>query len=112
MEREMSQVSGQTAGRARRALALAALVAASALAQAQVPPAPCVALGGSFCSQPVGLESGNQDVPVTAQAAGTVAAVEVLRMGQSGLDFAPGIGLMTCVGTSTLPTAPTTASAR
>ncbi len=98
MEPEISQVSGQRAGVRRRALGLAALVAAGMLAQAQIPPAPCVELGGSFCSQPVGLESGGQIVTVTAQAAGVVGTVEVLTLGANGLDFAPGIGLMTCAG--------------
>ena len=98
MEPEMSQVSGPTAGWRRRVLPLAALLAASVLALAQLPPPPCVALGGSFCSQPVGLESGAHNVPVEARTAGTVAAVEVLTLGAGGLDFAPGIGLANCAG--------------
>jgi hypothetical protein len=50
----------------------------------------------SFGSQPVGATSGEQNVTVTAQVAGTVSSVEVVTLGVTGLDFAPGIGAMTC----------------
>ena len=46
--------------------------------------------------QPVGSASGAQNVTVTAQAAGTVASVEVLTQGVAGLDFAKGAGILTC----------------
>jgi len=92
----MSQVSGHRAGFGTYASGLAALLAAGTLAQGQIAPAPCIALGGNFCSQPVGLMSGAQNVTVTAQAAGTVSAVEVLTLGIAGLDFAPGGGEMSC----------------
>lgn len=46
--------------------------------------------------QPVGLASAAQTVTVTAQAAGTVATVEVLTMGAPNLDFTIGAGTSTC----------------
>jgi len=46
--------------------------------------------------QSVGTPTGQQNVTVTAQAAGTVATVEVLTAGTPNLDFAPGTGELTC----------------
>ena len=68
------------------ALALAALLLGVVGAQAQA------VLG----SEPVGSASGGQNVIVTARAAGTVATVEVLTLGVAGLDFAKGIGALSC----------------
>jgi sugar lactone lactonase YvrE len=51
--------------------------------------------------QPVGATSGQQNVTVTAQAAGAVASVQVLTAGAANLDFAPGTGLSNC-GSATL----------
>ena len=67
-------------------LVLAAGLLAAAGAQAQA----------VFGTQPVGATSGAQNVTVTAQAAGTVAKVEVLTLGVTGLDFAKGAGALTC----------------
>lgn len=72
-------------------LAGAVLLLAASGAQAQ----------SVFGAQPVGASSGEQNVTVTAQVAGAVAKVEVLTLGVSGLDFAPGIGALTC-GSATL----------
>jgi len=69
-----------------QALALAALLLAAAGARAQA----------VFGPQPVGSPSGGQNVTVTARAAGTVATVEVLTLGASGLDFTKGIGALNC----------------
>ena len=94
----MSQVSGQGARWGMRVLGLVALLVACAPAQPQTPPTPCIALGGSFCAQPVGQTSGAQNVTIVAQVAGTVSTVEILTLGVSGLDFAPGLGAITCAG--------------
>ncbi len=51
--------------------------------------------------QPVGATAGEQSVPVTAPAGGTVAGVEVLTMGASGLDFQAGVGF-SCVSSTPL----------
>jgi hypothetical protein len=73
-------------------LGLAALLLTAASAQAQ----------GVFATpQPVGVMSAEQTVTVTAQVAGTVNSATVLTLGQSGLDFASGVGASTC-GTATL----------
>ena len=78
-----------------RALALAALLLAGTGAWAQ----------GVFSTpQPVGVASTAQSVTVTAQVAGSVATVEVLTMGTSGLDFKAGGGASSC------PTATLTAA--
>ena len=66
----------------------AALLLTAAGAQAQV-----------FPSTTVGATAGQQNVTVTASAAGTVATVQVLTGGAPGLDFAPGTGLQNCVTT-------------
>ena len=50
----------------------------------------------SFGTQNVGVSSAAQSVTVTAQVAGQVSTVEVLTLGTSGLDFAPGSGGATC----------------
>ena len=50
----------------------------------------------SFGRQNVGVSSAAQSVTVTAQVAGQVSTVEVLTLGTSGLDFAPGSGGATC----------------
>ena len=71
-----------------RLLVLAAVFAAWAFAAA--------AQSFSFGAQPVGATSGEQNVNVTAQIAGTVASVHILTLGVSGLDFEAGIGAMTC----------------
>ncbi len=110
METEISRFSGQNAGWIRRGPVLASLLAASPLALAQILPPPCIALGGSFCSQPVGLVSGGQNVTVTAQAPGAVSAVEILTLGASGLDYAPGNGALTCTGANLSPGATCTES--
>jgi hypothetical protein len=68
-------------------LTLSALALASSGAQAQ---------SISFGSVALGVPSAQQSVTVTAQVAGTVSTVEVLTLGVSGLDFAPGAGAMTC----------------
>lgn len=73
-------------------LALLALLLATAGAQAQA--------SYSFGTQAVGTMSGSQNVTVTAQVAGKVDTVQVLTMGTSGLDFAPGAGAL--CGTPTL----------
>jgi hypothetical protein len=65
---------------------LAALLLAATGAQAQA----------VFGTQPVGAPSGEQNVTVTAQVAGTVHSVQVLAAGVSGLDFAAGSGASTC----------------
>ena len=70
----------------------------------------CIALGGNFCSQAVGTTSGAQNVTVTATTAGTVSSIEVLTLGVSGLDFAPGAGALTCPGASLAPNATCTES--
>jgi sugar lactone lactonase YvrE len=68
--------------------ALAALLLTSAGAWAQ---------NGVFGTpQPVGVLSSAQSVTVTAQAAGTVARVEVLTLGASGLDFSGLPGSSNC----------------
>lgn len=70
--------------------ALAALLLTAAGAQAQA----------AFSTpQPVGVTAGQQNVTVTAQAAGTVATVQVLTSGVPNLDFAAGSGLKNCVTT-------------
>jgi hypothetical protein len=48
----------------------------------------------------MGSTSGEQNVTVTAQVAGTVSSVDVMTLGVIGLDFAPGIGAMTCASAS------------
>jgi len=68
-------------------LTLTALALASTRVQAQ---------STSFGSPAVGSTSGEQSVTVTAQIAGAVNTVQVLTLGVSGLDFAPGAGAMTC----------------
>jgi hypothetical protein len=74
-------------GRSRRwTLALALGLLATGNAQAQA----------GFGTQPVGATFGQQNVTVTAQAAGSVAKVEVLTLGAAGLDFAKGTGALTC----------------
>src|ERR1700678_2551848 len=50
----------------------------------------------SFGTQNVAASSAAQSVTVTAQVAGQVSSVEVLTLGTSGLDFAPGSGGATC----------------
>jgi sugar lactone lactonase YvrE len=69
-----------------RTWTLAALLLATAGARAQ----------SAFGIQPVGSASGEQNVTVKARAAGTVAAVEVLTLGVAGLDYAKGIGALSC----------------
>src|SRR5580698_8440860 len=86
----------QRSWRARWLHALATLLATATLSQAQVSQPPCTPLEGAFCSEPVGFTGGEHSVTVTAQVAGTVNDVEVLTAGVSGMDFAPGIGAMTC----------------
>ena len=110
MEPQISPVSGRKAGWVSHALVPAVLFAAWPLVQAQIAPAPCVSLGGNFCSHPVGQMSGGQNVTVNAQVAGAVSAVEVLTLGVSGLDFAPGIGAMTCAGATLIAGATCTES--
>lgn len=61
-------------------LALVVLLLVTADAQAQ----------SVFAAQAVGTMSSEQNVTVTAQVAGKVATVQVLTLGTSGLDFAPG----------------------
>jgi hypothetical protein len=74
-------------GRGRMA-ALAALLLAGAGAWAQ---------NGVFQTpQPVGVLSTAQGVTVTAQVSGTVATVDVLTLGASGLDYAGVPGSSTC----------------
>ena len=68
-------------------LTLAALALASTGVQAQ---------STSFGSVAVDVTSAQQSVTITAQVAGTVNTVEVLTLGVSGLDFAPGAGATTC----------------
>jgi sugar lactone lactonase YvrE len=84
--------------RAATLLLALAVCAICASARAQVAPAPCTQLGGSFCAQTVGSTSGAQNVTVTAETAGTVSSVGVLTLGVSGLDFAPGAGALSCPG--------------
>ena len=88
--RGLAQSAAARRGAARRlascAFAFAALFLTAAGAHAQA----------VFGSQAVGATSGNQGVTVTAQVAGTVKSVEVLTLGVSGLDFAPGTGASTC----------------
>jgi len=67
-------------------LALAAVFLAAASAQGQA----------TFGTPPVGVTAGAQNVSVTAQAAGSVASVEVLTLGALGLDFAKGAGALNC----------------
>jgi sugar lactone lactonase YvrE len=55
-----------------------------------------IAQSVSFGSQPVGRTSAEHSVTITAQAAGSVAAVQVLTLGNPGLDFAPGASATTC----------------
>jgi large repetitive protein len=70
--------------------ALAALLLTGVVAQAQA----------VFSTpQPVGVTAGQQNVTVTAQAAGTVATVQVLTGGVPNLDFTAGSGLQNCVTT-------------
>ena len=57
---------------------------------------PVAAQSLSFGSQAVGITAGEQNVTIKARVAGAVSAVEVLTLGISGLDFAPGIGAMSC----------------
>jgi sugar lactone lactonase YvrE len=52
-----------------------------------------------FPSTTVGVTAGQQNVTVTAQAAGTVATVRVLTGGVPNLDFAAGTGLSNCAAT-------------
>ncbi|SPE18212.1 putative NHL repeat containing protein [Candidatus Sulfotelmatomonas gaucii] len=59
-----------------------------------------VAAHAQFGAQTVGAMTGNQGITVTASAAGTVSSVEVLTLGSSGGDFAPGTGSSTCGGAS------------
>jgi len=74
-----------------RILALVALLAAALGAQAQA----------IFSTpQPVGAISGQQNVTVTAQAAGTVATVQVLTSGAPNLEFSAGSGLTNCMSAS------------
>jgi sugar lactone lactonase YvrE len=68
---------------------LAALLLTAAGVQAQ----------SVFPSTVVGASSGQQNVTVTASAAGTVATVQVLTGGAPNLDFGPGTGLQNCVTT-------------
>jgi len=68
-------------------LALAALLLIGAGAQAQLV---------FQTPQAVGVTSSPQSVTVTSQAAGTVNKVEVLTLGQSGLDFAAAASGSTC----------------
>lgn len=67
-------------------LAFAVLLLATAGARAQA--------AYSFGTQAVGTMSGSQNVTVTAQVAGNVATVQVLTLGTSGLDYAPGAGAL------------------
>jgi sugar lactone lactonase YvrE len=73
-----------------------ALYAATSLTPMTARASVCISLGGNFCSQAVNTTSGAQNVTVTATVAGTVSTVQVLTLGVSGLDFAPGAGAMTC----------------
>ncbi len=91
----MSQLWGRKVAFAMCALGLFALLAAACV-QAQVALPPCTALGGNFCSQPVGHMSGEQNVTVSALGAGTVSSVQVLTLGVTGRDFEPVNGQMTC----------------
>ncbi len=68
---------------------LAALLLTAVGAQAQA----------VFPATAVGAAAGQQNVTVTAQAAGTVATVQVLTGGAPNLDFAAGSGLQSCVAT-------------
>ena len=75
--------------RSGRPAVLAALLLATSGAWAQ---------NGVFNTlQPVGVISSAQSVTVTAQTAGTVATVEVLTLGKSGLDFAGVSSSSTCL---------------
>jgi sugar lactone lactonase YvrE len=92
----MNQFWGRKVAFRTYVLGLWALVSAGSPGIAQVAIPSCTAIGGSFCSQPVGQMSGEQNVTVTARAAGTVASVQVLTMGVTGRDFEPVNGQLTC----------------
>jgi len=103
MEPEMSQFWGRKVAFRTYVLGLAVQFAAASLGLAQVAIPSCTALGGSFCSQPVGQMSGEQNVTVTAQAAGTVASIQVLTLGVTGRDFEPVNGQLTCRQVQLIP---------
>jgi hypothetical protein len=91
-ESQASNLQKSATAAAKRAwrnlsLGLAAALLAATGAQAQ----------SAFGPVPVGTNSGEQSVTVTAQAAGTVSSVEVLTQGASGMDFARGTSAL-CKG--------------
>ena len=71
-------------------LTLSSMVLLAAAAQAQA----------IFPATPVQTAAAAQTVQITASAAGTVASVEVLTSGATGLDFTPGSGTSTCASAS------------